>query len=129
MHRGLHGRLLQVREELMKIIRKVIAALSVCLMFIGIPAIPAYAGSCHNADCGCRDYGINSCYVGMTCWYNDGDGCSGHSWYLYESTSATCTSGGELFINALFAQERESLQRHHLDMTGDLGHVLIQGST
>lgn len=29
--------------------------------------------------------------------------------------------GEELFINALSARERESLQRHHSDMTGDLG--------
>ena len=80
----------------MKIIRKALAGLSILLTFVLFPAMPVFAGSCHNADCGCRDYGINSCYVGMTCWYNDGDGCSGHSWYLYESTSATCTSGGRV---------------------------------
>ena len=80
----------------MKRLKKALAVICVLLAVALVPAIQVYAGSCHNADCGCRDYGINSCYVGMTCWYNDGDGCSGHSWYLYESTSATCTSGGRV---------------------------------
>lgn len=31
-----------------------------------------------------------------TCWYIDSEGCTGHSWYLYEKTSATCTSRGRV---------------------------------
>ena len=42
----------------MKIIRKALAGLSILLTFVLFPAMPVFAGSCHNADCGCRDYGI-----------------------------------------------------------------------
>lgn len=40
----------------MKIIRKALAGLSILLTFVLFPAMPVFAGSCHNADCGCRDY-------------------------------------------------------------------------
>ena len=64
------------------------------LILILFPTKFVYAGTCGASTCGCGARGYSRCGAGMTCWYTDTDGCSGHSWYFYESVSATCTSGG-----------------------------------
>ena len=70
--------------------------MTVLCVFLAMVLLPckAYA-ACHNVSCGCRANGIMSC-AGATCWYTDSDGCSGHSWYLYDEYGATCTSGGSV---------------------------------
>lgn len=70
--------------------------MTVLCAFLAMVLLPckAYA-ACHNVSCGCRANGIMSC-AGATCWYTDSDGCSGHSWYLYDEYGATCTSGGSV---------------------------------
>ena len=70
--------------------------LTVLCAFLAMVLLPikVYA-ACRNVSCGCRGNGIMSC-VGATCWYTDSDGCSGHSWYLYDEYGATCTSGGSV---------------------------------
>lgn len=70
--------------------------LTVLCAFLAMLLLPCkvYA-ACHNVSCGCRANGIMSC-AGATCWYTDSDGCSGHSWYLYDEYGATCTSGGSV---------------------------------
>lgn len=79
-----------------RFLKKILQLLCVGMLLVGVPSGVVYAGSCHNASCGCKDQGITSCFGSATCWYTDTDGCSGHSWYLYESTSATCTSSGKV---------------------------------
>lgn len=70
--------------------------LTVLCAFLAMVLLPikVYA-ACRNVSCGCRGNGIMSC-AGATCWYTDSDGCSGHSWYLYDEYGATCTSGGSV---------------------------------
>ena len=79
-----------------KFIGKAFMLLCMIMFFIGSDSQVVFAGSCQNASCGCGDRGISSCFGSATCWYNDSEGCTGHSWYLYEKTSATCTSGGRV---------------------------------
>ena len=74
--------------------RKVIVCMIISAIMFLIPIEKANAGVCDPETCGCREKGIESCKVGDTCWYDDGDGCVGHSWYLYESYGATCTGSG-----------------------------------
>lgn len=78
-----------------KYFKRLIYLFSLVLIIGIIPGVICFA-ACHNATCGCNERGIGSCSVGMTCWYNDEEGCSGHSWYLYESYPATCTREGRI---------------------------------
>lgn len=79
-----------------KFIGKAFMLLCMIMFFIGSDSQVVFAGSCQNASCGCGDRGISSCFGSATCWYNDSEGCTGHSWYLYEKTSVTCTSRGRV---------------------------------
>lgn len=72
---------------------KYLTVLCAFLVMVLLP-VKVYA-ACRNVSCGCRGNGIMSC-AGATCWYTDSDGCSGHSWYLYDEYGATCTSGGSV---------------------------------
>ena len=79
----------------MKKIRRFLGIALSVLILIAIPAETAYAFSCIWTTCGCKDRGLPGCSNSMTCWYGDGDGCSGHSWYYYGTTSASCTEEGK----------------------------------
>jgi hypothetical protein len=71
---------------------------AVCLflsVFVLTKPLTAEAG-CHNASCGCRDWGIDSCKDSV-CWYADWDHkCDGHSWYKDWDTAGDCENPAQI---------------------------------
>ena len=82
-----------------KFVKRLLSAILCLSLVLGPCAYEVYAFSCVWSTCGCKDRGIEGCSNSNTCWYGDGDGCSGHSWYLYSESSASCTEGGCTIYN------------------------------
>lgn len=77
-----------------KILKRIFASLLAVCVVIFASGAQVYAFSCIYTTCGCKERGLPGCSNSMTCWYGDGDGCSGHSWYFYGEYGASCTSEG-----------------------------------
>ena len=69
--------------------KQIILSLSFVILAIFATTITAEAGSCSNATCGCRNYGITSCTT-QRCWAN----CTGHTYLTYRTAS-----GADSYLN------------------------------
>jgi rubredoxin len=67
-------------------------------VFVLTKPLTAEAG-CHNASCGCRDWGIDSCKGNVTCWYSTFDSsghCSGHNFVDAWGAAGNCTQDADI---------------------------------
>lgn len=65
-------------------------------VFVLTKPLTAEAG-CHNASCGCRDWGIDSCKGNSVCWYSTwGSHCSGHNFTDAWGAAGNCTQDADI---------------------------------
>ena len=74
-----------------------VTGLFLCVFLLTKP-LTAEAG-CHNASCGCRNWGIYSCVGNVTCWYSTFDSsghCSGHNFVDAWGAAGNCTQDADI---------------------------------
>ncbi|MDD6148098.1 MAG: hypothetical protein PUB40_04190 [Lachnospiraceae bacterium] len=70
-------------------------------VFLLVKPLTAEAG-CHNASCGCRNWGIDSCKGDVSCWYSTWDSsghCSGHNWDDARGKAGNCEKAPEIWAH------------------------------